>query len=95
MLLSKLYGAFKMAQKSKLLNDDVVSLAKSGLKKIGKHGIVAGRLQIILAAGEHGITDVCRVHNISRTTLTYWILRLRAGGNEALLNKPKGPQSPL
>jgi hypothetical protein len=84
-----------MAQVSKLLNEGVISLANAGLKKLGKIGIVANRLQIILAAAKHGITDVCRIHGISRTTLTSWIKRLSSGKIEDLRNKPKRPQSPL
>ena len=84
-----------MAQVSKLLNEGVISLANAGLKKLGKIGIVANRLQIILAAAKHGITDVCRIHGISRTTLTSWIKRLSSGKIEDLKNKPKSPQSPL
>lgn len=84
-----------MAQVSKLLNNQVVSLAESGLKKLGRDGIVANRLKIILAAKEHGITDVCRVHGISRTTLTDWVKRLGSVGIDGLVNKPKRPQSPL
>ena len=84
-----------MAKISKLLDDHVASLAESGLKKVGRYGIVANRLKIILIAKEHGITEVCRVHGISRTTLTDWIKRLSSGGSDALVNKPKKPQSPL
>ena len=84
-----------MARISKLLNDNVVASAELGLKKLGKYGIVAGRLQIIIAAKKHGITDVCRIHGISRTTLTDWIRRLGADGISALENKPKLPRSPL
>ncbi len=83
-----------MTQTSKLLSDKIVNLAKSELKKLGKLGLIASRLKIILAAKEHGITDVCRIHGISRTTLTDWIKRLNAGV-AALKNKPKKPQSPL
>ena len=84
-----------MAQVSKLLSEAVVVSAEVGLKKLGKSGIVASRLQIILAAWRHGITDVCRIHDISRTTLTDWIKRLKSGGIDDLKNKPKKPQSPL
>ena len=95
MLLYKLYGVIIVSQVSKLLSDDVVSLAESGLKRIGKVGIIAHRLQLILAAKSHSITDVCRIHGISRTTLTDWIKRLSTGVVEALGNKPKKPKSPL
>jgi hypothetical protein len=50
-----------MAQISKLLTDDLVAKAKSSLKQLSRHGSVAVRLQIIISAKEHGITDVCRV----------------------------------
>ena len=39
-----------MAQISKLLNNDVVSKAEIALKNLGKYGVLASRLQIILAA---------------------------------------------
>lgn len=84
-----------MGRISGLLNEDVVKACNVGLKKLGKVGVVANRLQIILAAKKHGITEVCRVHDISRTTVTDWIKRLRDGGIEALKNKPKKPQSLL
>ena len=69
--------------------------AKSSLKQLGKYGSVAVRLQIIISAKEHGITDVCRVHGISRTTLTEWIKRFSQEEVNALANKTKKPRSPL
>lgn len=84
-----------MGRVSKLLSDNVARAAEFGLKKLGKYGVVAGRLQIILAAKKYGITDVCRIHDISRTTWTDWITRLQHGGVEALENKHKAPRSPL
>jgi hypothetical protein len=41
-----------MARISKLLNDNVASQAELGLKRLGRYGIVAGRLQIIIAAAK-------------------------------------------
>ena len=84
-----------MAQVSRLLTDDLVAKAKASLKQLGKYGSVATRLQIIIAAKEHGITDVCRVHGISRTTLTEWIKRFSQEEVNALVNKTKKPRSPL
>ena len=84
-----------MAQVSKILTDDLVVKAKSSLKQLGRYGSVAVRLQIIIAAKEHGITDVCRIHGISRTTLTDWIKRLAKEDANALANKSKKPKSPL
>ena len=84
-----------MAQVSKILTSDLVDKAKSSLKQLGRYGIVATRLQIIIAAKEHGITDVCRIHGISRTTLTDWIKKFNQEEVAALVNKPKKPRSPL
>lgn len=85
-----------MAQVSKLLSDEVLKKAESGFKKLGKHGVVARKLQIIITAKQHGITDVCRVHGISRTTLTKWIKQLSTEGDlQNLENKPKQAKSPL
>ncbi len=84
-----------MSQVSKILTDDLVAKAKSSLKQLGRYGPVAVRLQIIIAAKEHGITDVCRVHGISRTTLTDWIKRFSQEEVNALANKTKKPRSPL
>ncbi len=85
-----------MTQTSKLLSDELLSKAEEGLKKLGKYGVIASRLQIIIAAKKHGITQVCNVHGISRTTLTDWIKRLKKAGNiQALANQPKKPKSPL
>lgn len=84
-----------MAQVSKILTDDLVTKAKSVLKKLGRYGSVATRLQIIIAAKEHGITDVCKIHGISRTTLTDWIKKFSLEEESALVNKAKKPRSPL
>lgn len=84
-----------MAQISKLLTEDLVAKAKSNLKQLGRYGSIAIKLQIIISAKEHGITDVCRVHGISRTTLTDWIKRFSQEEVNALANKTKKPRSPL
>ena len=85
-----------MARISKLLTNDLVAKAKISLRDLGKYGSVAVRLQIIIAAKEHGITDVCRIHGISRTTLTGWIKRFSEENDErALVNKSKKAKSPL
>jgi transposase len=83
-------------QASKLLSDEVLKKAESGFKRLGKYGVVSRKLQIIIAAKQHGITDVCRVHGISRTTLTKWIKQLSTeAGLQNLENKPKKVKSPL
>lgn len=84
-----------MARVSKLLSEDLVSIAELGLKGLGKYAQLAHRLQIIIAAANHGITRVCAVHNISRTTLTYWVKRLKKEGIAGLVNQSKAPRSKL
>lgn len=84
-----------MARVSQLLSKDLVSMAELELKNLGKYGQIAHRLQIIIAAAKHGITKVCEVHDISRTTLTYWIKRLEGEGMNGLINKSKAPRRRL
>lgn len=84
-----------MSQTSKLLTDEIVLAASTGLKKLGKYGAIASKLQIIIAAKKHGISAVCKIHDISRTTLTTWIKELREGKIEELANKPKKARSVL
>lgn len=89
-------GKKRMSQVSRLLSEDVFEKAINGLKNLGKQGLIATRLQIIIAAKNHGITDVCRIHGLSRTTLTGWIKRLKTTGLvESLKNQPKQRKSPL
>jgi hypothetical protein len=45
-----------MARPSKLLDEEVVNRANEGLKKLGKSGLVAKKLQAIIAAKKYGIT---------------------------------------
>jgi len=84
-----------MSQVSKLLTDEIVKFAVNGLKTLGRYGAIASKLQIIIAAKKHGISAVCRIHDISRTTLTTWIKELKEGVLEELSNKPKKPRSAL
>ena len=62
-----------MTRVSKLLDEQVVNFAKAALKKIGKNALLARKLEAVIAAGNHGITVVAKVYDISRTTLTEWI----------------------
>lgn len=84
-----------MSQVSKLLTDEVYKFAVNGLKTLGKYGAIASKLQIMIAAKKHGISTVCRIHGISRTTLTTWIKELKEGVLEDLSNKTKQPRSVL
>lgn len=84
-----------MARPSKLLTNELINNAKASLQKVGKFGLVANRLNIIIASGKHGMTEVARINDISRTTLIDWIKRFSNGGYNALINKPKKAKSPL
>ena len=77
-----------MARVSGLLDDNVVAIAKIELKKLGKYAYVSKKLQAVIAASEHGITDVAKVYNISRTTLTEWIKYVKKGAIDKLQAPP-------
>ena len=73
-----------MAQTSKLLDQTVVQTAQTALKKMGRHGYVATKLNAVIAAHRHGITAVAKIYGISRTTLTMWIKHVKALSVEKL-----------
>jgi transposase len=85
----------RMARTSKLLTDGLVEKAKNTLKRLGKSSAIGIKLHTIILAKEHGITDVCRINGISRTTLTKWIKSFDQEEENGLKNKPKRPKSPL
>jgi transposase len=72
---------------SKLLDDSVVEVAKKSLKTRGKSALLARKLQAVIAAKEHGISQVALIYGISRTTLTSWIKHIKSGE----LNKLEAP----
>ena len=74
-----------MALASKLLDEIVVNLAKEMLKKVRDNAYVSRKLQAVIAAKKHGISEVARVWCISRTALTEWIKHLKFGRTEKLL----------
>lgn len=77
-----------MYRRSALLNKSVVAFAEAELKKMGQYAYVGRKLQAVIAASKHGITDVAKIYDISRTTLTEWIRRL---GQENI-DKLKAPE---
>lgn len=77
-----------MHRKSALLNKSVVAFVKAELKKLGEYAYIGKKLQAVIAASKHGITDVAKIYDISRTTLTEWIRRL---GQENI-DKLKAPE---
>jgi len=76
-----------MASFSKLLDDQVVEKAKNQLKEIGKTALMSRKLEAVISARKHGISQVAKVYDITRTTLTSWIKHIK---NDAIekLNAP-------
>jgi transposase len=73
-----------MARISKLLDEQVLLTAKKELKKLNKYLYVSRKLQAVISAFSNGITDVAKIYNISRTTLTEWIKCVKRGDIEKL-----------
>jgi len=87
-----------MARPSKLLDEKLVNRAKEGLKKLGKSGLVARKLQAIIAAKKYGITKAALYYFTTKKSLIKWIkglkeesiqaLEVQAGrGSKSLLNR--------
>ena len=69
-----------MSRKSGLLGEELVALAQCALKKLGKNSLITRKLYAIISAQKHGITEVAKINDISRTTLTQWIHRFKKSG---------------
>ena len=67
-----------MASVSKLLNDEVVEKAKAQLKEIGKKALMSRKLEAVISARKHGISNVAKIYDISRTTLTAWVKHIKS-----------------
>lgn len=66
-----------MARPSKLLDEEVVNRANEGLKKLGKSGLVARKLQAIIAAKKYGITEASLFYFTTKKSLIKWIKELK------------------
>lgn len=66
-----------MASFSKLLDDQVAEKAKNQLKEIGKTALMSRKLEAVISAHKHGISQVAKVYDITRTTLTSWIKHVK------------------
>lgn len=66
-----------MTSSSKLLSDQVVEKAKSQLQKIGKAALMSRKLEAVISARKHGITQVAKIYGITRTTLTSWVKHIK------------------
>jgi transposase len=77
-----------MSKISKILDASVVEAAEQALKKLGKHGYVSKKLNAVIAASKHNITEVAKIYDISRTTLTSWIKHIK----DSRLDKLEAPK---
>jgi transposase len=73
-----------MARISVFLTDEVVLSATKELKKLGKAGLVARKLQAIIAAKKYGITKTAEFYAITKKSLIQWIKDLKQESLEAL-----------
>jgi transposase len=88
-------GQTNMPKVSRLLTDEIASLAESGLKEQYKSGVSKNRVKLlaIVSAKKHGIKKTSELYNISPSALTSWIKRLSKESLEGLNNKPKTRRS--
>lgn len=82
-----------MSRISTLITEEVAKAAAICLKKLGPNGAISRKLGAICAARKYGITEVAKVYDISRTTLTEWIKNFAANSTAGLIAKPKKPRS--
>ncbi len=78
-----------MTSTTKLLDQVVVEKAKMALQKIGKSALCARKLEAVISAKKHGITQVAKVCDITRTTLTSWIKLIKNDKIERLNAPPE------
>lgn len=78
-----------MTSSSKLLDATVVEKAKMALKRIGKSALCARKLEAVISAKKHGITEVAKVYGVTRTTLTAWVKLIKQDQIERLNAPPE------
>ncbi len=76
-----------MSRSTQLLSPNEYNYAQQCLKELGKNGEQGRRLQAIISVEQHGITQVAKVFNITRSTLTLWIKAFKADSTEGLTIK--------
>ena len=69
-----------MSRVSKAISDELLNFCQRELKKQGRRGENARRLQAIISAKKYGISEVAKIYNISRETLMRWISKVKTGG---------------
>lgn len=61
---------------------------------MGKATQCARKLEAVIAAKKHGITEVAKIYGITRTTLTPWIKRIKNDMIERLNTLPERKRKP-
>jgi len=62
-----------MSRRSSYLSEELLESAQIELKKLGGNALIARKLEAIIAACKHGITQVAKVYGVTRTTVLFWI----------------------
>ncbi len=68
-----------VARSSKLVDNELISKASSGLKLMGSYGKLSVKLKALIACGENSITDVSKIFGVSKYTINEWINTLKNG----------------
>jgi len=76
-----------MANKTKLVSDELYAAAQLALRKSGKSGDVGRKLQAIISAKEHGIKAVAEIFGITRKSLMSWIKAFSMESEQGLQTK--------
>lgn len=77
-----------MPRKSRAIDDELIKKCHKELKELGVRSEVGRRIQAIISAKTHGITQVCKIFNISRDTMMRWIKSFKEEGASSFAIKP-------
>ena len=73
----------------KMIDKATYEKAKEYLKKMGKIGTAGKKLQAVIASYENDIAEVCKVMNVSRSSLHIWTKQVKESNPTHLINKSK------
>ena len=72
-----------------IIDEKVYEAANAAVKKVGKKGTVAKKLQAVIASYKHGVSKASEVLDVSRGSIHIWAKQLKSGDFEGLINKSK------
>ena len=76
-----------MANKTKLISDELYEQAHLALKDVGKSGDIGRKLQAIISAKTHGVKAVAEIFGITRKSLMSWIKNFAMESEKGLQTK--------